>query len=58
MADDKSKTAPQDASKICLGENYEVKYWTQELEVSEQELRHLIETHGNSVEAVRKALGK
>jgi Protein of unknown function (DUF3606) len=58
MSDDKSKTAPEDASRINLNEDYEVRYWTEELNISEERLRQVVKDHGNSVEAVLSALGK
>jgi len=58
MADDKTKTAPQDASKISLCEDYEVRYWTNELSVTKSELEELVRKHGNSASAIRRALGK
>jgi hypothetical protein len=58
MADDPNKRAPQDASRINLSEDYEVRYWTRELGVSAEELRRLVQQHGNSAAKVRAALGK
>ena len=58
MSDDKSKRRPQDSSRINLSEDYEVRYWTGELGVSEERLRELVRQHGNSVTAIREALGK
>jgi hypothetical protein len=58
MADDKTKTAPQDASRINLSEDYEVRYWTQALGVSKERLAELVHQHGNSAEKIRQALGK
>lgn len=58
MADDKTKTAPQDASRISLSEDYEVRYWTQALGVSKERLAELVRQHGNSADKVRDALGK
>lgn len=58
MSDDKSIRGPQDASRINLSEDYEVRYWTKELDVTEERLRQLVKDHGVSVEAVRSALGK
>lgn len=58
MSDDKSNRGPQDASRINVNEDYEVQYWTKELGVSEERLKQLVEDHGVSVEAVRRALGK
>jgi hypothetical protein len=39
-----------------LGEEWEVRYWTQALGVSEERLRDLVKRHGNSAKAVREAL--
>jgi hypothetical protein len=56
MADDLKQRAPQDASRISLNEDWEVRYWTMTLGVSRQELENLVRQHGNSTEAVKKAL--
>lgn len=58
MSDDKSKRRPQDSTRINLSEDYEVRYWTGELGVSEERLRELVRQHGNSVSAIREALNK
>jgi len=58
MADDKTNRGPQDRSRINTSEDYEVSYWTNELGVSEEELKKLVSQHGNSAEAVRSALGR
>ena len=57
MSDDKSKTSPQDAARINLNEDYEVRYWTKELGVTEERLRQLVKDHGVSADAVRAANG-
>lgn len=56
MSDDKSNRGPADRSRIALGEDYEVAYWTKELNVSEDRLREVVGRVGNSAEAVRDAL--
>jgi len=56
MSDDKTNRGPADRSRIALGEDYEVAYWTRELGVSEERLREVIGRVGNSAEAVRTAL--
>ena len=58
MGDDKSKTAPQDASKINVHEDYEVRYWTKHFGVSEDKLKDAVQKVGISADAVKKALGK
>ena len=56
MADDLKQRGPQDASRISLGEEWEVRYWTKSLGVSREELEKLVRQHGSSAEAVKKAL--
>lgn len=58
MADDKTNRGPQDRSRINTSEDYEVRYWTEALGVSADELKRLVAQHGSSAEAVRRALGK
>jgi hypothetical protein len=58
MADDPTKCAPQDASRISLKEDHEVRYWTQELGVTKERLEQLVQDHGHSVAAIRKTLGR
>jgi hypothetical protein len=58
MADDKSDRRAPDRSRINLSEEYEVRYWTKALGVDEQQLRALVELHGNSADKVREAVKK
>lgn len=58
MADDLKLRHPQDASRISLSEDWEIRYWTQTLGISEQRLRQLVKDHGNSAKAIHAALGK
>ena len=57
MSDDKSKRGPRDRSRISLGEEYEVRYWTNELGVSREELEQAVKSVGNSAQKVREHLG-
>lgn len=58
VADDPNIRGPRDRARINLDQDYEVRYWTQALGVSEEELNRLVAKHGNSADAVRKALSK
>jgi hypothetical protein len=58
MSDDKTDRGGQDRARINLSEDYEVRYWTKELGVSEDELIRLVHRHGSSVDKIRQALGK
>jgi hypothetical protein len=58
MSDDKTKRAPQDASRISLREDYEVRYWTERFKVSEVELAKAVAAVGSSAAAVKDHLAK
>ena len=53
MSDDRSVRGPQDRSRINTEQDYEVRYWTEELNVSEEELRRAVQSVGASVDRVR-----
>lgn len=58
MADDKTKRAPQDASRVNIHETYEVEYWTSKWGVTRAELEAAVRAAGTSANAVAKQLGK
>jgi hypothetical protein len=58
MSDDKTKTGPQDASRINVNEDYEVDYWTKALGVSAEALRSAVDQVGVSADAVRAHLAR
>jgi hypothetical protein len=58
MADDTSRRAPPDPSRINVNQDWELRYWLKELGVSEEELRRAVQTAGVMVKDVRKHLGK
>lgn len=58
MSDDLSNRGTQDRSRISMGEEHEVAYWTKALGVSREELQRAVDKVGNSTTAVRKELGK
>jgi hypothetical protein len=58
MADDKTKRGPADRSRINVNEEYEVRYWTKELGISEERLRQLVARYGVMAADVRKAIDK
>ena len=58
MADDKTKSAPPDRSRIALGEEYEVAYWTRKLGVSKDRLAEAVAAVGSSAQAVADFLNK
>lgn len=56
MADSKDIRGPQDNSRIAMGEDYEVRYWTEKFGVSQDELQRAVDAVGNSASAVEKHL--
>lgn len=58
MADSKTKRGPQDRSRIALGEDYEVAYWTGKFRVSRDELTEAVGAVGNSAQVVADFLRK
>jgi hypothetical protein len=56
MADDRNTRGPQDRSRINTDQDYEVRYWTEELNVSEDELRRAVQSVGSSADKVREHL--
>ena len=58
MSDDLTNRGAQDRARISLTEPHEVKYWTDALGVSKDELERVIAQVGHSAAAVREKLNK
>ncbi len=58
MPDDKNDRGAQDRARISLGEEHEVRYWTQALGVTKEQLAAAVHAVGNSADKVRAHLGK
>jgi predicted transcriptional regulator len=56
MADDLTQRHGQDRTRINMNEPWEVKYWTKELGVTQEELARAVRVAGNSVDKVRQQL--
>ena len=56
MSDDKSKRGARDRNRISMGEEYEVRYWTDQLGVTREELEEAVKSVGNSAQKVREHL--
>lgn len=56
MADNPSDRGPQDRARINLGQEHEVRYWTHELGVTEEQLRDVVAKVGTSAEKVKAEL--
>lgn len=58
MSDDLSKKRPQDASRVNVHEEWEVKYWCQKFGCTHAQLVAAVHAVGTSADAVRRYLGK
>lgn len=58
MSDDLNNRGQQDRIRINMHEEHEVRYWTQELGVSREELAQAVKNVGVMAADVRKHLGK
>lgn len=56
MADNRTLRGPRDSSRIAMGEDYEVEYWTDKFGVSRDELQKAVDAVGNSADAVEARL--
>jgi len=58
MSDDTSLRSAQDRSRIALGQEHEVRYWTEKWGISRDELADAVNAVGNSAAAVARHLGR
>jgi len=56
MSDDTAQRGSADRSRINMNQDHEVRYWTQALGVSEDELRRAVGAVGVSADKVREHL--
>ncbi|MGY4516250.1 DUF3606 domain-containing protein [Lysobacter sp. HA18] len=56
MSDNLQDRGTPDRKLIALGEEHEVRYWTERFGVSEEALRRAVERVGHSADAVEKQL--
>ena len=54
--DDKTKTRPQDAQRINIHEDYEVRHWSQKFGCSPEELRAAVQKVGVMAADVEREL--
>jgi hypothetical protein len=58
MSDDTKMRDVRDRTRISMTEDYEVRYWTDALGCTREQLQLAINRVGNSVETVRDFLGR
>ena len=56
MPDDKTKRTGSDRDRVSLEQDYEVRYWTNELSASREELEEAVKSVGHEVSKVRQHL--
>jgi uncharacterized protein DUF3606 len=56
--DDKNKKGPQDAARVNVNEDYELRYWTERFNISADKLRAAVAQVGPSVAAIEEFLKK
>jgi hypothetical protein len=56
MSDDKTLRGPQDRSRVAMGEDHEVAYWTGRFGVSRDRLQQAVDAVGSSADAVERYL--
>jgi len=56
MADDKTKTRPQDAQRVNVNEAYEVQYWTKKFGCTPAQLKAAVNKVGVMAAAVETEL--
>ncbi|QJU57404.1 DUF3606 domain-containing protein [Sphingomonas sp. AP4-R1] len=58
MADNLKNRGAQDRSRIAMGEEHEVAYWTKKFRVSRERLAEAVDAAGSSAQAVADFLNK
>lgn len=56
MSDNLQKAGPQDRSRINVNEEWEVRYWTEALGVSKEQLEQAVKQVGPAADKVREHL--
>lgn len=56
MSDDTTKRGPADRSRINMGEDYEVRYWSEKFGCTAEVLQAAVKSAGSGADAVEKYL--
>ena len=54
--DEPKNRGPQDRSRVSTEQDYEVRFWSQEFGVTEEQLRQAVQRVGSSADKVREHL--
>jgi hypothetical protein len=58
MADDLKQTGRQDGQRINIEQDHELRYWSEKLGVSREQLRSAVQAAGPMVKDVQRHLGR
>ena len=58
MADDLDRTGPEDANKININQDWEIRYWCKKLGLTKEELIAAVKAVGPMVEDVKAYIAK
>ena len=58
MSDDKTQKGGQDRTRINTNEDYELRYWSEKFNVSEEDLKEAVDEAGTYVEDVQEYFRK
>lgn len=58
MSDDLRNTGSPDRDRINIHEEHEVRYWSEALDITPDQLKSVVASVGTSVEAVRRHVGR
>jgi hypothetical protein len=56
MADDPKETRPQDAQRVNVAQEHELRYWSQKFGVSPEQLKRVVSRVGPMAEDVERAI--
>ena len=56
MSDDTQKRGPQDAKRINMSQEHEVRYWTEHFRCSREKLQEAVDAAGPMADAVERRL--
>ncbi|MCD9046881.1 DUF3606 domain-containing protein [Luteimonas sp. MHLX1A] len=56
MADNTDDRGPQDRARVAMGQDHEVRYWSEKFGVSKEKLQEAVDAVGNSAAAVEEYL--
>ena len=56
MSDDTTLRSPQDRTRVAMGQEHEVRYWTERFGVSREDLQRAVDEVGNTAAAIERRL--